>query len=177
MISAQYGIFQTLTNVNATFNNISMTLSSNNTDTIYMFGTTTASNITTMYNITVIGPMSIVGAMSTPKTNLNMFNISIYGTKTINYNYYSGNTGGAIGSISGPISVNISNYTCSNYTMNGTGTGLFIGSISNAIFNCYNITNNASFGYNNNGYNNNSQYAGMIWSIATTSTLFINNYT
>jgi len=60
--------------------------------------------------------------------------------------------------------------------MNGTNAGLLVGAISNAIVDCYNITNNASFGYGYNGGGSTSYYAGMIYSLASTSTLYVINY-
>lgn len=140
-------MFEHLNNVNATFVTITMNLFSNNTDRIYMLGHISLSNITQVWNLTFIGPMGVVGTMTTAKTDMNVWSTSIYGTRLINCPYYSGNTG-AFESITGPQKINISNFTNSNNTMNGTGIGLFIGAVASAEINAYNITNNASFGYN-----------------------------
>jgi len=89
--------------------------------------------------------MGLIKSIATPTTNLNIWSTSIYGTNITNKPYWS-SVKGAIESVTGPITINISNFTNSNFTMNGTNAGLLVASISNAIVDCYNITNNATFG-------------------------------
>jgi hypothetical protein len=122
----------------------------NNTASIYVFGSITGSNISSIWNVTITGPMGLLRSIATATTNLNIWNTSIYGSNVTNKLYWSA-VKGAIESVNGPITINISNFTNSNFSMNGTNVGLLVGSIGNAIIDCYNITNNASFGY---GYSN-----------------------
>jgi hypothetical protein len=62
--------------------------------------------------------------------------------------------------------------------MNGSSAGLLVGSVTNAILDCFNITNNASFGYTNSGTSIvTSYFAGMMWLVQSTTTLIITNYT